>query len=1222
MRTFIVVLFLSACPAIAAYAAEAVVPWMNYKIVQEACGYNSWPMIQAVNGRLCCAYSRGAAHSIGEGRRGVWTRVSSDGGTTWSAESLVADNPDVGEVTVGKGLDADGAMLLWVRSWGKDRHHDLYRSTDGIRFKKIASPKLDPVPMQICDVFAVPEVGLMSLWFSEGYRADADRSWGTLTSADGGRTWTRTTVESGLAREDWPTEPSGVSLGGGRILVVARSEGAARHQFQMMSTDAGKTWRKYRTNINDVAESTPSLVFDPKTGLVSNYYYQRGARKLKCRVAEAAAIFDHPTAWPPPVVHFEGKEARAFDAGNVNATELNGMHYVATYTGTTSDTAVVVVTVPAPARKLTRDEALRTWRCEAKNVDIRLRPEWRGRPNALEIRYPADERTKKGSLDFACFSIREMLDAWIPPYVGMRAHEVRLSVWPIEVGKGSDPVLRYRFLPKWKSEEWRKTEHSGWLSALTAGMWNDLSFSLDPNREERLSDVSLLFEGSAKAAFLVAGLSLVLDDGSRYDLMNGDAPRYRIGMDKPLSTVPVKLAPKRPRIQFGVGGLWCPVYGEGSVEIGAYMAKYLPEYDIVLSLDGAPDPAALGKMRLAPTNVFWQVQGGRHGLAYPACCDALVRDWNGCVQSFRFNSAVGTHPLFRDSYEDQIAYFGSLGVNSVQRYDYVWYYPKGPSGFDEASVASFREDLSGTDEGLLLAADGKRPERRIRFWDYYEDYYGNRLTPADRGLVRWQDYRPKCGTDDEKAFHAALVAYEWLRLAQRFGEWSSRYCFGASYDFLLNGEGNHNGNDHVYLSRLKHTGIVSPEFFSGTMKSLGGIYHGSGRYLRNARACGKPFGITVEQSRGAGKSQPYWSTKTGYAVCYFLSALGYNGFEFDSILPSMSWQDYTHHANPFFGMELALAMADARGYRQAKRDGARPRQTDVFLLVERCVAGVSKRAFLGTDADDMRRELNAEELVYEMTDPQELADVLGSARVIFCSLERPRPDVMARLERWRSEAPGRVVVTERQAVRETAERLGLARLQKPQPDGCPAWVAPFDCTVGSVALLANRRACAEANRDEWYEKVWRPAYGKCTYDYRKLLYHDRCPGANVAAEVKVPEDGFYRVYYAVRDAEERVSSRDGWLKLTLGDALVEVCYYGPDTPASRAFIEKVREDRKVSDEFLAVPGARFSHDGSRSRLNGTGRMWRTTSPLLQERLRGSVMLQATGREARSRQSRR
>ena len=47
-------------------------------------------------------------------------------------------------------------------------------------------------------------------------------------------------------------------------------------------------------------ESTPSLIYDPKTGLVSNYYYQRGVKKLKRRVVDAAFIFDRPESWPEP----------------------------------------------------------------------------------------------------------------------------------------------------------------------------------------------------------------------------------------------------------------------------------------------------------------------------------------------------------------------------------------------------------------------------------------------------------------------------------------------------------------------------------------------------------------------------------------------------------------------------------------------------------------------------------------------------------------------------------------------------------------------------------------------------------------------------------------------------------------------------------------------------------------------------------------------------------
>ncbi len=66
--------------------------------------------------------------------------------------------PHYGEVAVGKGLDSTGAMFLWVRRIGKDWNHDLYRTTDGVTFTLVATPKLAVTPMQITDIFAVPKV--------------------------------------------------------------------------------------------------------------------------------------------------------------------------------------------------------------------------------------------------------------------------------------------------------------------------------------------------------------------------------------------------------------------------------------------------------------------------------------------------------------------------------------------------------------------------------------------------------------------------------------------------------------------------------------------------------------------------------------------------------------------------------------------------------------------------------------------------------------------------------------------------------------------------------------------------------------------------------------------------------------------------------------------------------------------------------------------------------
>ncbi len=321
------------------------------QVVQDVSGYNSWPMIQAIGEKLVCVYSRGTAHTIDEDARAVYARTSTDRGKTWTAETVVANTPGFGEVAVGKGLDATGAMLLWVRRIGKDWNHDLYRTTDGAAFTLVATPQLAVTPVQITDVFPVPKVGLMALWFAGNYKDDTSHAWGKLTSSDQGASWTQTTIESELTKDEWPTEPSAVYLGNGRILVVARTEmggvSTERAQFQMVSTDYGATWTRAKTNIGDVFASTPSLILDGETGLLSNYYYQRGRGVLWRRVVDPDSVFDNPLNWPLSKPVATGSRV-TFDAGNVNATTIGGTHYLSFYSGKAPDTAVLVSVIPAP----------------------------------------------------------------------------------------------------------------------------------------------------------------------------------------------------------------------------------------------------------------------------------------------------------------------------------------------------------------------------------------------------------------------------------------------------------------------------------------------------------------------------------------------------------------------------------------------------------------------------------------------------------------------------------------------------------------------------------------------------------------------------------------------------------------------------------------------------------------------------------------------------------
>lgn len=318
-------------------------------VVEDRPGYNSWPMIQAIGNRLVCTYSRGSGHTIHEGIRDAYARTSTDGGKTWTPEVCFAKDQQVGEVMIGKGVDLNGAALFWVRCIGKPRsHHDLYRTTDGVTFEKISEPALSPFPMQITDVFHV-DGKLMALWFATRYRdGEDDNHWGTLVSADNGRTWTQTTVELVRQKAELPTEPCVVNLGNGRLLGLARTENGGdslASQFQLTSLDNGVTWKKTRTNIRDVQASSPSLIYDAKTGLLYNYYYERGRHVVKCRVVKADAIFDHPFDWPQPKAVLIGDEKRPHDAGNVNATFIGNTHYLSYYSGSDKDTKVFVAPV-------------------------------------------------------------------------------------------------------------------------------------------------------------------------------------------------------------------------------------------------------------------------------------------------------------------------------------------------------------------------------------------------------------------------------------------------------------------------------------------------------------------------------------------------------------------------------------------------------------------------------------------------------------------------------------------------------------------------------------------------------------------------------------------------------------------------------------------------------------------------------------------------------------
>ena len=305
-------------------------------------GYNCWPMIQPVGDRIVCIYTIGKAHNPWEKGRAAYAKYSDDGARSWSEKILIDYNADYGTSSIGKGTDSQGNALFWIRRLDTDFRMALYRTSDGKHFQLLSTPYLNPKPMQITDIFHTPE-GMACLWFSDDYsRERANKSWGILISKDDGQTWEQRVIESGLRIDEWPTEPSVVVYGDGRLLAIARSEGGTGNQFQLTSTDWGKTWSKHRTNISDVLESTPTLILDKKSDLIYNYYYQRGPGLLKLRTADAQHIFSAPQAWNEAQVIAQGGTQRPYDSGNANAVAYKDKHYITYYSGDSINCKVVV----------------------------------------------------------------------------------------------------------------------------------------------------------------------------------------------------------------------------------------------------------------------------------------------------------------------------------------------------------------------------------------------------------------------------------------------------------------------------------------------------------------------------------------------------------------------------------------------------------------------------------------------------------------------------------------------------------------------------------------------------------------------------------------------------------------------------------------------------------------------------------------------------------------
>jgi len=323
---------------------------------------------------------------------------------------------------------------------------------------------------------------------------------------------------------------------------------------------------------------------------------------------------------------------------------------------------------------------------------------------------------------------------------------------------------------------------------------------------------------------------------------------------------------------------------------------------------------AFGSPFIRINNAFeWDLwgrnHGGNHGVAY----DGLT------------HAAAMPHPAFRELFGTTCRASVVNGYSGWGFCDMVWYWcpGRGASGHSPATIAAFRRDLSGTDEGLEIKF-GKQAVKVIHFEDYVAYYFGGKPLPRMFGLTSWMDYSPLRINEIEAAkgdltpqflLFDMLVHYEWLKAAQYIGKEAQKA--GGFFQCMPNPEDVANGSDFLFLSALTSVYARSEEYFNSPLFVNGAYYRFP--YLRAPVSAENETGLVLE-SGGGGNADPYYSPLMAFCVAYELtSAMQADHLEAD-FWPSnhVSLKDLV--CDPVMRRRTQSQLMYGLGFRYAKED--------------------------------------------------------------------------------------------------------------------------------------------------------------------------------------------------------------------------------------------------------------------------------------------------------------
>lgn len=660
---------------------------------------------------------------------------------------------------------------------------------------------------------------------------------------------------------------------------------------------------------------------------------------------------------------------------------------------------------PAP------DASLIRYRLEPKNFEVAILGGQQGEP--LTLRLTASNtgtavQTASLALNTAWLT---RLGPVIPRYIGLGARTFTAKLW----GGALAGVRNLRF--EFDRYEGGTLTLPVSAAGLQPGQWNLVRFA-DPalgSIEHPLITVRLACEIAPGAAtgLSLAEPTLVTADQTMYAMLTPRMPLQVAGMRQPLASAPAKPLPVRDALVMGGYPLDQAGWFEGVPAMAAFMEKRFPEADFIVAPVWDPYPILAQRLPRLPANTYFQFQKAMQNTDYLVATKASPKNAAGADWTNASGGIPALTPPYIAALKDEMDYAASLGVNNFKEVDYVFPYMNGPWGFDHYSIAAFRDDLNGKDEGLLLLPGLNDPKGGlIHFWDYFAHNHGRVLQPADLGLPSWSHYVPMTERASMNAglagaynlsVYYALFHYEWLRQAQRFGRWAKAH--GGTHEFTLNPEDINNGGDYLYLPRLADAGIPYFELFGGPA-GLEYQYYALPMYVRNAALAGKPLGMIMEIGSG-GHGEPYVDPEVAYLQAYQAGALGFRNYHNEWM--EAPWPALGDPKNAYLYDRFSMWMSGAYGLRRACREATSRTPSEVITVSLRNAVHFNWSIPI-TQMDALATPLAQAHVDFEQVCPDVLPAYLPTARVVIYTPPAGPENLSGPLRAWLA-LGGKTVVT-------------------------------------------------------------------------------------------------------------------------------------------------------------------------------------------------------------------